>query len=79
MLSLVLNKTPINQYSKKQSTVETDTYRSKYSFARTCIEQILDLRNTLRFLGVSIKTKSFMFEDNKSVVDSYMTPHAKIH
>ena len=74
-----LNKTPIDWYSKKQSTVETATYGSEYSSARTCVEQILDLRNTLRYLGVSIKTKSFMFGDNKSVVDSSMTPHAKIH
>ena len=75
----LLNKTPIDWYSKKQSTVETATYGSEYSSARTCVEQILDLRNTLRYLGVPIKTKSFMFGDNRSVVDSSMTPHAKIH
>ena len=74
-----INKTPIDWYSKKQSTVETATYGSEYSSARTCVEQILDLRNTLRYLGAPIKTKSFMFGDNKSVVDSSMTPHAKIH
>jgi len=43
----LLNKTPIDWYSKKQFTVETTTYRSEYSSARTCVEQILDLRNTL--------------------------------
>ena len=74
-----VNKTPIDWYSKKQSTVETATYGSEYVSAKTCVEQIMDLRNTLRYLGVSVKKKSFMFGDNRSVVDSSMTPHAKIH
>ena len=43
------------------------------------MEQILDLRNTLRYLGVPVRQKSYMFGDNRSVVDSSMTPHAKIH
>ena len=74
-----INKTPIDWYSKKQSTVETSTYGSEYVSARTCIEQILDLRITLRYLGVPIRSTSYMFGDNKSVVDSSMTPHGKIH
>ena len=43
----LLNKTPIDWYSKKQATVETATYGSEYASARTCVEQILDLRNAL--------------------------------
>ena len=74
-----VNKTPVDWYSKKQSTVETATYGSEYTSARTCVEQILDLRNTLRYLGVPVRLKSYMFGDNRSVVDSSMTPHAKIH
>ena len=74
-----VNKTPIDWYSKKQSTVETTTCRSECVSAKTCVEQIMDLRNTLQYLGVSVKKKSFMFGDNRSVVDSSMTPHAKIH
>ena len=73
------NKTPIDWYSKKQATVETATYGSEFVAARTCTEQIIDLRTTLRYLGVPIRDKSFMFGDNKSVVDSSMTPHAKLH
>ena len=74
-----LNKTPVDWYCKKQATVETAAYGSECSSAKTCVEQIMDLRNTLRYLGVPIRTKSFMFGDNRSVVDSSMTPHAKIH
>ena len=42
------------------------------------MEQILDLRIALRCLGVSIRSTSCMFGDNKSVVDSSMTPHGKM-
>ena len=42
-----INKTPIDWHSKKQATVETATYGSEYSLARSCVEQNLDLRITL--------------------------------
>ena len=73
------NQTPIDWYSKKQATVETATYGSEFVATRTCVEQIIDLHTTLRYLGVPIRTKSYMFGDNKSVVDSSTTPHAKLH
>ena len=75
----MINKTPLDWYSKKQATVETATYGSEFVAARICVEQIIDLRNTLRYLGVPIREKSFMFGDNKSVVDSSMQVHAKLH
>jgi hypothetical protein len=75
----MINKTPIDWYSKKQATAETATYGSEFVAARICVEQIVDLRNTLRYLGVPIRDKSFMFGDNKSVVDSSMQVHAKLH
>ena len=75
----LLNKTPIDWFSKKQATVETATYGSEFVAARTCVEQVIDLRTTLRYLGVPIRKKSYMFGDNKSVVDSSITPHAKLH
>jgi hypothetical protein len=54
-------------------------YGSEFVAARTCVEQVIDLRNTLRYLGVPIQEKSYMFGDNKSVVDSSMQLHAKLH
>jgi hypothetical protein len=59
--------------------VETATYGSEFVAARVCVEQSIDLRNTLRFLGVPIQEKSYMFGDNKSVVDSSMRLNAKLH
>jgi hypothetical protein len=46
----IMNATPIEWYSKKQATVETATYGSEFVAACTCIEQIIDLRNTLHYL-----------------------------
>ena len=74
-----LNQTPIDWYSKLQSTVETATFGSEYVAARTCTEQIIDLRLTLRCLGVPIDGPSFMFGDNESVVNTASVPHSKLH
>jgi hypothetical protein len=74
----LLNKTPMDWFSKKQSTVETATYGSESLALRTCIEQVVDLRTTLRYLGVPIRDRSFIFGDNESVVNSATQPHARL-
>ena len=58
------NQTPIDWFSKKQSTVETATYSSEFVAARTCVKQVMDLRHSLRYLGVPIHGKSYIFGDN---------------
>jgi hypothetical protein len=75
----LFNKTPIDWYSKKQATIETATYGSEFVAARTCVDQVVDLRTSLRYLGVPIRETSYMFGDNKSVIDSSTFPHAKLH
>jgi hypothetical protein len=75
----MINATPIEWYSKKQATVETATYGSEFVAARTCVDQIVDLRTTLRYLGIPIRDRSYMFGDNESVVNSSSIPHAKLH
>ena len=73
------NKTPIDRYSKKQGTVKTATFGSKFAAAQTCTEQIIDLQDTLRYMGVPIREKSYTFGDNKTVVNSSNTMHGKLH
>jgi hypothetical protein len=75
----VFNKTPIDWYSKLQSTVETATFGSEYIAARTCVDQIIDLRNVLRYLGVPIDGPAMMFGDNETVVKGSSIPHIKLH
>ena len=72
------NKTPMDWWTKLQSTVETATFGSEYVAARTCTEQITDLRLTLRYLGVPVNGPSYMFGDNKTVVDTASVPHGKL-
>jgi hypothetical protein len=75
----LFNKTPIEWYSKKQATVETATHGSEFIAARTCVDQIIDLRTYLCYLGVPIREYSYVFGDNKTVVDGATIPHAKLH
>ena len=72
------NQTPTEWYSKKHATVETATYGSEFVATKTATEQIMDLRYTLRYLGVPIKSKSYMFGDNRSFVTSTTLPHSTL-
>ena len=54
--------------------MENATYGSEFIAVKTATEQIMDLRNILRYLGVPIMTKAHMFGDNKSVVTSSTSP-----
>jgi ABC-type molybdenum transport system ATPase subunit/photorepair protein PhrA len=58
--------------------VETATYGSEFVADRIYVEQVIELQNILRFLGVSFREKSYMFGDNKSVVYSSMQLNAKL-
>ena len=71
-----VNTTPTDWFSKRQDTVETATYGSEFVPAKTATEQIMDLRNTLRYLGVPIMNKEYMFGDNKPVVTSSTIPQS---
>ena len=70
------NLIPGDWYSKRQATVENATYGSEFVAAKTGTEQIVDIRQTLRYLGVPIKSKAYIFGDNKSVVTSSTVPHS---
>ena len=73
-----INKTPIDWFSKKQATVETATYGSEFSAARTAIQQIMGLRLTLFYLGVPVHGPTYLFGDNESVVKSGSIPYSQL-
>jgi hypothetical protein len=54
-------------------------YGSEFVAIRTAVERDLDLRNTLRYLGVPVYKLAYMFGGNESVDNSSTTPHAKLH
>ena len=75
----LLNQTIVDYFSKKQPLVETATYGSEFMAARTATEQIMEIRTTLRYLGVNLVGSTYMFGDNKTVVDSSSKPKSRLH
>ena len=71
---MMLNKTPIDWYSKRQATVETATYGSEFISARIATDKIIETRYMLRMLGVPMEGPSYMFGDNLAVVNSASIP-----
>eukprot|EP00934_Nitzschia_sp_Nitz4_P005326 Nitzschia sp. Nitz4//scaffold469_size5734//5037//5528//NITZ4_009207-RA/size5734-processed-gene-0.6-mRNA-1//1//CDS//3329552522//5316//frame0 len=74
-----LNQTTIDWYTKRQATVETATYGSEFVAAWIMTEQTIDLRLTLRYLGIPITGPTFAFGDNKTVVESASLPKSRLH
>ena len=66
----IVNATPSHWHTKRKATVETASFGSEFVAARIAADQIIDLRYTLMYLGVPVRSKSYMFGDHKSVVDS---------
>jgi Reverse transcriptase (RNA-dependent DNA polymerase) len=73
------NGTLVDWYSKRQATVETATFGSEFTAARIAVDQIIDLRITLRYLGIPVNTKSYMFGDNQAVVTNASIPHSSLN
>ena len=72
------NQTLIEWFAKKQNTAETATHGSEFVAARSCAEQIVDLRDMLRHCGVPINERTHVFGDNESVVERAFIPDAKL-
>jgi Reverse transcriptase (RNA-dependent DNA polymerase) len=75
----LLNQTPIQWFSKKQNVVECATYGSEFMAARQATEQILDIRYTLRMMGIPLDGPSWLFGDNQSVITSSTIPHSTLN
>jgi hypothetical protein len=73
------NQTLIDWYSKRQATDETATFGSEFTAARIAVDQIIDLETTLRYLGVPVHHKSYIFEDNQAVVMNSSIPHSSLN
>jgi hypothetical protein len=73
------NQTLIDWYTKRQATVETATFGSEFTAARIVVDKILDMRTTLRYLGVPVNEKSFMFGDNQLLVTNSTILHSSLN
>ena len=75
----IINSTIIDWFSKKQATVESATYGSEFMAARQAVQQIIDLRLTLRYMGVPLDGPAWMFGDNLSVIKSGTIPASTLN
>ena len=75
---MFLNKTPVDWYCKKQSTVATATFTSEFVAAKTATEKTFDLRYTLRMCGVPVEYHTYMFGDNQAVVTQSTIPQSQL-
>jgi hypothetical protein len=75
----LVNQTPVQWFCKKQNVLETATYGSEFMVARQATEQIMDLRYTLRMMGIPIDGPAWMFGDNQSVITSSNIPHSNLN
>jgi hypothetical protein len=71
---MLLNKTPIDWYTKRQGCVETSTYGSEFVASRIATDKIVETRYMLRMLGVPLSGPAYMFGDNLAVVSSSTIP-----
>ena len=74
----LLNGTPADWYSKRQSTVQSATYGLEFVAARIGTDQVVDLKLTLGYMGIKV-IRSVMFGDNQSVVTSSSIPQSKLN
>jgi hypothetical protein len=73
-----VNQTQVDWFSKKQNTVESATFGSEFVAARIATDQVMDLRYTLRMLGVPLDGPAWMFGDNESVVTNSTVPKSTL-
>ena len=74
-----MGKAVIDYHTKLQSTVETATFGSEFVAGRTATEQVMDIRQSFRYLGVPVETPTAAFGDNGTVVNAATTPHARLN
>ena len=74
----LLNQTPLGRFSKRQGQVEMATYGSEFVAANTAVEQIIDLRFTLRMLGIPLDGPAWLFPNNQSTITSSTIPHSTL-
>jgi hypothetical protein len=75
---LFIGITPIKWYSKRQNTVETSTYGSELVAMRIALEALLDLRYTLRMLGIGFEETSTLLSDNQSIIVNTQLPTSNL-
>jgi hypothetical protein len=67
---ILLGRTPVFHFSKRQGAVETSTYSAEFMAMKTAVEEIMALRYMLRGLGVRVETATHLYGDNLGVIQN---------
>ena len=73
---IFVNKYPIIAFSKRQNTVVTSMFGSKFTALKNSVELVEALRYKLRMFGVPIEGNINVFCDNESVYKNVSTPES---
>ena len=71
---IYLNNAPVYWMSKKQQGVETSSFGAEFTAMKQCTEYVRGLRFKLRMMGIPCMDPSFIFGDNKSVLNNVSMP-----
>ena len=69
-----LNCALIYWWSKKQNSVESSSFGSKFIAMKQCCEYVCGLRYKLRMMGISCDNPTFIYGDNQSVLANTTVP-----
>ena len=73
-----LNCAPIYWWSKKQNSVESSSFGSKFIAMKQCCEYVRGLRYKLRMMGISCEDPTFIYGDNQSVLANTTIPDSTL-
>ena len=73
-----LNCAPIYWWSKKQNSVESSSFGSKFIAMKQCCEYVCGLRYKLRMMGISCEDPTFIYGDNQSVLANTTIPDSTL-
>ena len=73
---IFLNNSPICWFSKRQTSVETNSFGSEFVAMKLCCEYIRGLRYKLRMMGIRLDEPTLVFGDNQSVLANVARPHS---
>ena len=68
----------ISWYSKKQPSVETSSFGSKFMAMKVATEYIRGLQYKLRMMGIAIKGPCYVYGDNNSVLINSSVPDSML-
>lgn len=67
-LIIIVGRTPVLYFSKRQGAIETSTYGAEFIAMKTAVEEVISVRYMRRCLGVKVSKPSPILGDNRSII-----------